>query len=1203
MNIEIKNINKSLNKTYLKQNSFVDDINLFKKNYFNFIKSINKQNSEETLKDFINRFLYNTYYKNKYIINENVNNIDLVIKAGNKDADKIAVIIETKAIKNSHEMITTNNINRKAFHEIIGYYMAERFGNNNIAIKHLIITNTIDWFIFDAQEFERIFYSNNSFFKNYKNWLEGKLVSKKKEWFYNEIALKFVENSQETISCTYFELCQKQEELLEFSDKKWIELYKIFSAQHLLKLSIFNDSNTLNTNFYNELLHILGLHEVKRQKIRKIERLPQKKRHKGSLLENTINILKTNEVLHTKNEENITLNTKEEQLFSTALELCIIWLNRIIFLKLLESQLVRYNKQENDYLFLNIKQIKDFEQLSELFLEVLAIKPNERTKILNEKYKNIPYLNSSLFELSEIERKTITINQLKSRNEILLFSSTVLKNKKGQKISGKKTILNYLFEFLDSYNFASDHKAEIQNSQKTIINSSVLGLIFEKINGYKEGSHFTPGFITMYMTQEILRKAVINKFNEFFGKKPNFVKNENWTDLYNKIGQISITEANTIINSIKICDPSVGSGHFLVSALNELINIKSELRILADETGRILRDIDIEVIDDELFITTDGEPFAYNYKNTESRRIQKTLFHEKQIIIENCLFGVDINPKSVNISRLRLWIELLKNTYYVNHKDKQNRELQTLPNIDINIKTGNSLISHFALNGNGVKKSLKTYTKKYKKVVADYKNTYDRNSKRTLERFINEQKENFARTVNPSDEDLKNIRIIEAKIGTMPIFFDRNHQIEWQKQEKTLQKKLSTLNKNYNEKLKIVYKNAFEWRFEFPEVLDDNGKFTGFDVVIGNPPYIRRTEINGNLKPYYQKKYFSAVKQYDLYILFIEKAFQLIKTNGILGFINPKFFVNDYGKVLRKYILENHSISKIIDVGQFNIFDNASTYPAINIFEKKYNKNNKIEYFGKKEIKITTKLSVNKPVKHNQADFLNNSNFEFIFYENALYENIIKKIDSNAKMIGSLYDCQRGIANNKIEYVEEGKYLGVKSYQSKKYVIKNENIKINFINKKFEKKYKNLFKKELILLPRTVLNLTACLKKDKRIVLDRIYFLSKKTSEIENKYILALLNSKLINFWFEIHYNSTKVKGNYFDLRGVQIINIPVKMISISKQKSIIKIVNKILKLKEKNQDNDILILDNQLNNKIYKLYDLTNKEINIIENNYESKK
>jgi adenine-specific DNA-methyltransferase len=133
-------------------------------------------------------------------------------------------------------------------------------------------------------------------------------------------------------------------------------------------------------------------------------------------------------------------------------------------------------------------------------------------------------------------------------------------------------------------------------------------LIFEKINGYKDGSFFTPGFITMYMCRETIRKAVVQKFNET--KKWNCTTLE---ELYDKIEDRK--EANKIVNSIKICDPAVGSGHFLVSALNEMIAVKNDLKILQDRDGKRLKEYQVEVVNDELIVTDEeGELFEYNPK-------------------------------------------------------------------------------------------------------------------------------------------------------------------------------------------------------------------------------------------------------------------------------------------------------------------------------------------------------------------------------------------------------------------------------------------------------------------------------------------------------------------------------------------------------------------------------------------------------------
>ena len=434
-----------------------------------------------------------------------------------------------------------------------------------------------------------------------------------------------------------------------------------------------------------------------------------------------------------------------ERQFNVALELIITWINRILFLKLLEAQLLAYNKYNQLYSFLNINTVKNFDDLNSLFFQVLAKRTNERNDDIEQIYFKVPYLNSSLFEPKELEHSCLFISQLKDR-DIPLFQSTIIKDRNGKKKKGNLNTLEYLFEFLNAYDFASDGSEEIQEENKTLINASVLGLIFEKINGYKDGSFFTPGYVTMYMCREIIQSTILKKFNEVKEWKCS-----NLTELYNSI--VDKIEANRIINDLKICDPAVGSGHFLVSALNEIIAVKSFLRILQDDSGRTLRDYNIEVVNDDLIITDEeGKIFAYNPANVESQRVQRTLFQEKQTIIENCLFGVDINPNSVKICRLRLWIELLKNSYY--KSNGKINELETLPNIDINIKCGNSLISRHKINteiGEALKKSKWTIGG-YREAIMAYRNADEKAEKRKMESLIQEIKSDLEITIGKNDK-------------------------------------------------------------------------------------------------------------------------------------------------------------------------------------------------------------------------------------------------------------------------------------------------------------------------------------------------------------------------------------------------------------------------------------------------------------------
>lgn len=691
----------SLNKAFLKVKPNRTAIEGFKTNLIQLLDRIDDKESEEFHKNLISDFLKKTYYDPNHFINTKGRN-DLVIHNGNTSQTSVGVIIEAKKLGNKSEMVSKTNLNTKAFQELVLYFLRERITGKNLEIKNLVITNIYEWYVFDVSVFEKLFARNKSFVKQFEDFENGRLSGKTTDFFYAEIAKPFISAIEQEIEFAYFDL-RDYEKIVTNNDKdddnQLIALYKILSPEHLLTLPFLNDSNTLDKGFYAELLHIIGLTETKDGGKKLISRNKENDRHSGTLIEDAIIQLNSRDKLYNVDGISTYGDSTQERLFNVALALSITWVNRILFLKLLEAQLISYHKGDKNYTFLNSEKIKNYDDLDELFFDVLAKATNERIKEVKDKYKNVPYLNSSLFEPTSIEQQTIFISTLKNDKPIPLYTQTVLKDPQGKKLSGQMPALEYFFRFLDAYDFSSEGAEAIQEENKRLINASVLGLIFEKTNGYKDGSFFTPGFITMYMCRETIRKAVVQKFNEVKGwhcKDFDELKEDLNNDIRTNVKgrKESRKEANAIVNMIRVCDPAVGSGHFLVSALNEFIVIKCELGILVDTAFEPLSNLTISIDNDELSVTDlDNNLFAYNPKNAESQRVQETLFHEKQTIIEKCLFGVDINPNSVKICRLRLWIELLKNAYY-----KSANELETLPNIDINIKVGNSLVSRFAID-------------------------------------------------------------------------------------------------------------------------------------------------------------------------------------------------------------------------------------------------------------------------------------------------------------------------------------------------------------------------------------------------------------------------------------------------------------------------------------------------------------------------
>jgi adenine-specific DNA-methyltransferase len=527
MHIKALKPRKALNKAFLKVKPNRTDIEQFKSNLIQLLNRTNDTESEEFHKNLVSDFLKDTYYKQNHFINTKGRN-DLVIHTGPQATSAVGVIIEAKKPTNKSEMLKAfaegdtheqmlAKLNVKAFQELVLYYLRERITHKNLEVKYLIATNINEWFIFDATLFDRTFAQNKNLVKQFIDFEGGRLSETKTDFFYKQIAEPFIATIKTEIEFTYFNFQDYKKPLFnadKADDNKLIALFKLLSPEHLLKLPFVNDSNSLDKRFYLELLHIIGLNETKEGGKKLIERNKAGERHTASILEDAIIQLDSLDKISRLDKPNQYGNTTQEKLFNVALELSITWINRILFLKLLEAQLITYHKGDKSYAFLNLEKIKNYDDLNSLFFQVLARKHEQRNEDVLKAFEKVPYLNSSLFEPTEIEQLTIFISNLKDDKSIPLFSQTVLKDQHGKKLTGHLSTLEYIFEFLNAYDFSSEGSEDIQEDNKTLINASVLGLIFEKINGYKDGSFFTPGFITMYMCRETIRKAVVQKFNE-----------------------------------------------------------------------------------------------------------------------------------------------------------------------------------------------------------------------------------------------------------------------------------------------------------------------------------------------------------------------------------------------------------------------------------------------------------------------------------------------------------------------------------------------------------------------------------------------------------------------------------------------------------------------------------------------------------------
>ncbi|EAI5925189.1 class I SAM-dependent DNA methyltransferase [Campylobacter coli] len=1254
-----------LNPYYRKKPILEAELNEFikaLKDYKTSLENNLKNNEDSLVANALSKFFENLHFECEIkSIHKGNSGIDLALK---KDK-QIQVIIEAK-LPHSKEFFSQSKPNCKALHECILYYLRERKALNS-SLKHIIITDFYRFYIFKADLFEELFNKNKYFKEAFENFeSKNSLFKGNTDEFYKECE-KLLSSEKYLDSITRKDLFDEpslkgvfidikpilEQEKPSFSKLK--PLFKIFHKDFLLSEFNPNDANSLNNAFYKELLYILGLYESKQNSKLIITKSEESKEEQGTFY--------------------TAINSKlEEENFETILKLLILWLNRILFLKLIESNLVRFNDDKN-LKFLNFKKIPDFDKLSELFFEVLAKEKSTRKK---SEFAYLPYLNSSLFEKQNIEN-TLEISSLSNDLKLFYYKNTVLKDDKCKAKKGQVGLLEYLFEFLDSFDFGSDDEQSEILSQKELISSSVLGNVFEKLNGYKEGSFYTPSFITSYMCKESITKVVLDKFNAQFD-----LDAKNISELRKSLRKEDKKAQKELLNSIKICDPAVGSGHFLVSALNVMLSIYDELNLFDEEFY-------LEVQNDEILITNHkGEFIEYKRPSTpkdKAHLIQQELFHTKKDIIENNLFGVDINPNSCEITKLRLWIELLKHSFYQSFDDENYHDLKTLPNIDINIKCGNSLVSYFETG-----KSLSHYPNikermsKYKRIVKDYKEGFYtdknliakeiKNLKISFKNFcfadkFKKEMKSFNDKCEKYSKKYGNFLAVDDE--NLKFFVSANLTL-FDFDEKEATKEFANLKKEYDNIFNLESNHPFEWRFEFPEILDDDGNFKGFDLIIGNPPYIRQEELK-ELKPHLAKNYKVYKGTSDIYTYFYELGFNVLKENGILSFITSnKYTRAGYGEALREFLLKNTYILKYIDLNGIKVFDSATVDTSILCFEKSKSKDNKFKYLALSN-EILKTCAYNIGLYKDFAEFSQNSlskeSFTFSDENTSALKAKIERIGTPLKEWQGL-NIYRGIltgyneafiittekrneilANCKDEAEKErtaklirkmlrGRDIKRYSYEwaglwvifipwhfpnveKPKTMLENEqDLKEQYLSlykhllshkerlskrnkeetgiryewyclQRWGANYYQEFEREKIVYP-CIMAKEPCFSYETSFAFAMAPANIITSNSDILKYILAFLNSDFIYLMLIKFYMGGGIEG---ELKTNNLEKLSIPKINSKNEKladELINLVDEILKAKEQDKNANTQELENKINSLVYKLYNLTEEEIKIIE-------
>ncbi|GHP63511.1 hypothetical protein JP0046_09010 [Helicobacter pylori] len=743
-----------------------------------------------------------------------------------------------------------------------------------------------------------------------------------------------------------------------------------------------------------------------------------------------------------------------------------------------------------------------------------------------------------------------------------------------------------------------------------------------------------------------------------------------------------------VLLALRICDPAVGSGHFLVSALNEMVRVAYELGLISS----LPLDATLELENDEILIKFSNKPFIYTRPSSEkeqSHHIQKELFELKKSIIENCLFGVDINPNSCEITKLRLWIELLKYSYYIFEEGKNTNALETLPNIDINIKCGNSLIFNFPLNSKitigqtlEFSRNLKAEIKEYKNSVMFYKEGLGEKAKilqniaklksLIINYFIEQHqakrhlKESLKAFISEYGDGIFDI---STAFGMEMLKIARHKENNYRFNPTLTKSKPSPIGVEANRlliKIKECYetlenlKNSktLEWRFEFPEVLDDEGDFLGFDCIIGNPPYIRQEQIK-EIKPLLQKQYQDFYNSTaDIYTYFFALSYRLLQDKGFNAFITSnKYARAKYGAKLRELLLKKTTIVSYMELNALKVFESATVDTSIMSFIKQEPpKESRFKYYeptpdDKNDLKSARSLdmrqnalstesfifanasfldlrdkmeSVGTPLKDWDIQIyrgiLTGANEAFIIPTEKRNEilNACKTQEERKRTERLIKPVLRGKDIKRYSYEWAGEWviatfpslkLDIDDYPSLKTYLSQFRPRIDQSGEKdcrkktnnqwFETQdtiaYHEDFEKEKIVYP-------CIMAKEPCFVYEEKGFYAPAPANIitgdktEIKYITALLNSQCIYFAMRKFYMGGGIEG---ELKTNNLEKIPIPKITPQNQKLADKITDgakAILALKEKDPKANTQKLEKEIDALVYQLYNLTDEEIKIIE-------
>jgi len=620
------------------------------------------------------------------------------------------------------------------------------------------------------------------------------------------------------------------------------------------------------------------------------------------------------------------------------------------------------------------------------------------------------------------------------------------------------------------------------------------------------------------------------------------------------------------IDSCKILDPACGSGAFPMGILHKLVHILHKL----DPNNKLWKERQIEKVNALIANAQDITDSNIREKIIndleESKKDIETAFESNELdygrklfLIENCIYGVDIQPIAIQISKLRFFISLIvdqkssppaKGESAKREGVKENLGIRPLPNLETKFVAANTLI--------GIERPDSFLSNiKLDSLEIDLKGIRHRLFSAKTPATKRKLREEDQRIREEMGRILENAGLSNESAGRLAA---------WDP---------------YNQNVSSGWFDP-EWMF---------GIEAGFDVVIGNPPWIQSKVLSATNKRIYSISFKTAIGQYDLFNLFIEKGISILCSNGRLIFITPDRFITnlDY-KNVREYLLKNTLLEEITSLGD-NVFENVAMPSAI-IHAQNLKQKNEM-------IKCRSYFSSDFNFKK-QKDFLSNDNFIFKIFGDSSIDLLLKSIlEKSDKLMDHLNNARGVEVGKNSEVIEYGFRKGLKKFLRGEDIDRYQIKASVFINTSFtgvDYKDDALYKGTKILIRKTGNGIIAVVDDEYRYVIQTIYIFKRKyNSKLNERYILGCLNSKLLGFYYNYTFGE-KDRKVFPHLTQGKVLALPIFNAIEAQQQPFISLVNQILVTKNVDPGANTTDLERQVDQLVYKLYDLTEEEIKIIE-------